>query len=135
MILRCMVCKKERELSTEEIKEYGEWIVKKELQPVDYLNRLSLDDGYTCKDTKKHKYEFQEEWDKEVHIVAKDISNNRKERTETLQRDTELEEKLREMVNESKELKNKMNELDMDCRGLGDRFKEMTGNKKYEIWI
>lgn len=134
MKMHCMICKQEREISEGEIGEIGLWIENKKLQSVDYLSRLGLEDGYTCKDGKKHKYEFSEDWDKEVHIVAKGIFDDGKERAENIQKDKELEEKIREMIEQSKELKIKRDQLDKNSGELGEKLKEMTGNKIYEIW-
>lgn len=144
MKMVCILCKQERELSVEEIKEYGEWIENKNLQAVDYLNRIGLEDGYTCRfelDTetgtriKKHKYEFEEEWDKVVHKAAANIILTGTLREESIKRAAELQSKINEMALEKAKEEEKTFELDKGCGVSGDLLMEMTGNKKYELWI
>lgn len=135
MKLRCMVCKTERERTADEVMQVGEWIDNKGLMGVDYLNRLSLEDGYTCNNQKKHKYEFSEDWDKEVHTVAKEVLDKGEEMAKSIARGVQLEEQIKEMVKEKEEEAKKVNELDVVCEELGKKLKEMTGNSKYEIWV
>lgn len=138
MKLYCMICKHERELSQDEIMEIGEWVAKKNLQTVDYLERIGLEDGYTCGKgdvKKKHDYEFSEDWDKEIHQLANGIKISEEERDILDRKIEELDNKIKELTLEKEGDEKKYFELDGKVGKLEDKIKEMTGTNNWKLWI
>jgi len=64
-----------KELTGEELQEAGEFVEKRKLRAVGFLKVLSLDLRDLCTNGKEHAYEYDSSFDKEVHVLAKDIKD------------------------------------------------------------
>lgn len=73
MQIRCIKCDVVKGLSTEELKEAGEFVEKRKLKAVGFLKILSLDLREPCTNGKEHVFEFEENFDKEIHTLAADV--------------------------------------------------------------
>lgn len=79
MIVKCMKCEKVKELTGEEMREVGEFVVRKKLRAVHFLKFLSMDlrEDNLCTNGKNHEYEFDPRFDKEIHELAKVIKDTK----------------------------------------------------------
>lgn len=66
----CIKCEKIKELSREELEEVGEFVLKRKLRAVHFLKHLSMDRRELCNDGREHEWEFEQEFDKEVHQIS-----------------------------------------------------------------
>jgi hypothetical protein len=73
MIVKCIRCEKQKELSPEELKESGEFVQTRKLGAVGFLKVLSLDMRETCSNGKNHEWEYEPEFDKEIHSLSTDV--------------------------------------------------------------
>jgi superfamily II DNA helicase RecQ len=95
MKIRCLKCEEWKTLTTEELKEVGEFVKGRKLRAVHFLKYLSMDLRNPCSNGKEHVYEFEESFDKEIHKLAMDIKNSRIKNTGNI---GELLNKMREIA-------------------------------------
>lgn len=70
MKVRCVKCEIVKELTPEELEESGEFVLQRRLRAVHFLKYLSMDMRDLCKDGRNHEWEYENEFDKEVHQVS-----------------------------------------------------------------
>lgn len=73
MRVKCVRCEKIKELNTDELKESGEFVQTRKLGAVGFLKVLSLDLRDVCSNGKEHTWEYEPEFDKEIHNLAANV--------------------------------------------------------------
>lgn len=127
MKLKCIKCEKIKELSSEELKEVGEFVLGRKLRAVGFLKFLSLDMRELCEDGKNHEWEFESEFDKEVHQLSTHLVETRKIKEDIMNKIDEYEESIKE-YQEKIEVGKKKNE---ECASLIEGDKEKLRNIVY----
>lgn len=84
MKLRCVKCEIVKDLAQEELKESGEFILNRRLRAVHFLKYLSMDMRDLCTDGRNHEWEFEGEFDKEVHQVSAHCIETEKAKSATV---------------------------------------------------
>lgn len=108
MKIRCIKCEQVKELNQEELKEVGTFVESRKLRAVGFLKFLSLDLRQVCKDEREHQWEFEESFDKDVHLVAKNCNDAEKETLDAEKEAAECEIKIAEFTaKKSDAIKNK----------------------------
>lgn len=70
MRLKCIKCEIVKNLTPEELNESGEFVLQRRLRAVHFLKYLSMDMREICTDGRNHEWEYESEFDKEVHQVS-----------------------------------------------------------------
>lgn len=78
MKIRCLKCEQVKELNSSELQEVGTFVESRKLRAVGFLKFLSLDMRELCSDSREHQWEFESEFDKEVHLVSKNCNDAEK---------------------------------------------------------
>ncbi len=108
--LICIKCKKERELTDDEIEEVGDFITNKNMKATSILKYFNLVDGETCGD-REHKYG----WDSQ-------FLNQITEKTSQIK---ELDNKIKQNMSNIRENIKKIDELKIQNNILENEYKEM----------
>lgn len=148
MKIRCVICKQEEELTKEEIAETGSFVDTNELDVSAYLEYLALKKGKRCvvgdgKGEKKRKHAFilAEETNKELDLILGAHKNdmifsegNKIARDICMKSIAELEETLKREKVEVEKLNELISVKENEIKEKRERFKDMTGSSKIEIW-
>ncbi|MDD3474270.1 MAG: hypothetical protein PHP08_00020 [Candidatus Dojkabacteria bacterium] len=120
--LQCKICKVNRELTEEEIKEATEIISKRNLDSNTILKIWSVFDGKTCSDGGNHEYK----WNSDFFNKMTDDSLKIK--------DSEIE--IAQNTNENKDLEKKIERLKIDTENkINEMSDKIDKNKQRNIEI
>ncbi len=117
MKLVCIKCKKERELTEEEIKESAEFINKKNMKAMTILKYWNLADGEIC-DGREHRYGFDKEF---LNKITEKVQKTKETTSMINKNNTEVSD-IEKRINE---LNNRMAELSNENDSLIDQSKNM----------
>jgi hypothetical protein len=128
----CLKCKESRELSDDEVQEH---IGDKKLKGMDYLEKINLDAGYTCKDDTKHKYTFVEKFDDVLHeradIIEKDVVE-----IESVEKNVvNLDEQIKKMIEQKNSEEEKIAGIKEELISKKNLLLTMTGSDNHKLWI
>lgn len=135
MQVRCLKCAGKRELSDEETQDLGKYIDSKKLKGIDYLEKISLDAGYTCKNDTKHKYTFVEGFDDTLHEKAEIIDNDTIEIESTEKNIANLDEQIKKMMEQREEENKKVVIIKEMLTTKKNVLIKMTGSENYKLWL
>ena len=116
MKLVCIKCKKERELTEDEIKEIGAFISNKNLKAASILKYFNVADGETC-DGKEHRYGWSDDFRNEISEKAIKLKETENKLNRNKNEMTEIENIINEM-------KNQLEELDKENKSLVSESEE-----------
>lgn len=134
MKMKCLKCNDIKDLSVDELKEVGEFIESRKLRGVAFLKYVSMDLRNPCKDGKEHQYEFEEEFDKEVHLVAKNINDADKKIWDCEKEINDCDTKIAELIVKKEEVI-KIKEIQREILNGGkDKLKEIAWIPDPRLW-
>lgn len=135
MQVKCLKCGHVKELSDGEIQELGQYVDDKKLKGVDYLEKINLDAGYTCKDETKHKYTFVPMFDDSLHeraeIIEKDVVEIERAETSIANLDIQIKVMMKQKEDEEK----KVIEIKEDEKQKKEILIKMTGSYNHKLWV
>lgn len=135
MQVKCLKCADVKELSSEEIQELGKYINDKKLKGEDYLGKINLDVGYTCKNDEKHKYTFVEAFDDALHekaeIIEKDVVEIQRAETSV----ANLDGQIKAMIKQKEEEEKKAVETKEGLVVKKEILVKMTGSDNHKLWV
>lgn len=117
MKLVCIKCKKEREMTDEEIIEVGEFVTKKNMKAMSILKYMNLSDGENC-DKKEHRYGFSPEFLTQIteKIQKKKDTENKLNKNKDIIK--QIEDKIEELKNQLTELSKENEPLSKDSQDI-----------------
>ena len=140
MKLKCLKCGERLDIDKDDIKSVAQMIERHNLDVTVFLDSLSPVGG-KCKDGDRHIYEFDDEFDKIIHDLAKDyigiksgIISETKECNDMCIVRKELGDKLRD-ISESIENKiDKIKQFEIDIEKIQQKCEDLTGTSNIELW-
>ena len=141
MILKCVKCNVDKEISKEDIDKIKSIIEDGKIsRSVDYLEIFNVTRG-KCTDQKKHTFIFEESFFNNVQDLIKkhgDIlskrDNDDKELSKINDEIIELENKLKITKEKQESLIENVKKEEMDIENVLQEFDQMTGGRDIEIW-
>lgn len=136
MKIRCIKCEQVKELNSSELQEVGTFVESRKLRAVGFLKFLSLDmrEGNLCKDGREHQWEYDEGFDKEVHMVAKNCNNAEKGILDSEKEVSEYELKIGELI-EKRDIAQKVIETQKELLDKGrEILKEIAWIGDPKLW-
>lgn len=134
MIVKCMKCDKIKELTKEELEEVGKFVEIRKLRAVGFLKNLSMDLRDPCKDEKEHQYEFTPEFDKEVHMVAKNCNDAEKGTLDAEKEMNDCELKIAELIGKKEAALEKRNQQKLLFEKGKEILKEIAFIPDPKLW-
>lgn len=140
MKLRCIKCKEERYMSTDDVKAVAMIIERHNLDVSAFLDSLAPIGG-KCKDGDLHIFEFDDAFRDNMHILAEKttelnnvISVSKAEYDKLIKDRKGAENKLREII---KNIENKTDSIIQASKQIEDIYQEcenLTGTRNIELW-
>ncbi len=136
MKLKCIKCEAVKELTGEELKEVGEFVEKRKLKAVGFLKVLSLDlrEENLCTNGKSHVYEYDSDFDKEIHKLAADIKTAKNNLKASESEVVECERVINEMTLKMEAAKQRSIENGDKTIGLLEKMKEIAWIGDETLW-
>lgn len=134
MKTKCVKCDLIKELNQEELQEVGKFVEGRKLRAVGFLKFLSLDLRDICNDGREHQWEFEPEFDKEVHLVSKNCNDAEKGMLDAEKEVVDCESKIAELIGK-KETAQKTKETQKDMLEKGkEKLKEIAWIADPKLW-
>lgn len=134
MQVKCLKCEVVKGLSTEELKEAGEFVEKRKLGGVGFLKVLSLDLREPCINGKEHIFEFEENFDKEIHKLAADVKTAKAVVIDSEKEIAESEKAIEELNAKIEAAKQRSVENGDKTVGLLEKMKEIAWIGDEKLW-
>lgn len=141
MILKCVKCDIEKEISKEDIDKIKSIAEDGKIsRSVDYLEIFNVTRG-KCVEQKKHTFIFEESFFNNVQDIIKKREeilskrdNDEKELTKTNDEITEFENKLKSTREKKEGLIENIKNEEIDVENMLQEFEQITGGREIDIW-
>lgn len=134
MKVQCVKCKSVEELTTEEIEEIAEFVLKNNLEASDYLNYLAIMRGKKCDGNKKHAFVFEEKWQDALIKLTRDRTDLMNKKTSTIKSIDELTGKIKELEFQLDNKQKELSDLEISESKFDDELIKSTGDDNWNLW-
>lgn len=134
MKVKCLKCEQVKELNSSELEEVGTFVENRKLRAVGFLKFLSLDMRELCKDGKEHQWEFEQEFDKQIHILAKDVKDTKGVVNSSKAEEIECLRIIEEITAKREMAKQRIIENEAKTQKLLENMKEIVYIKDETLW-